>query len=542
MPLPTRVLDIGERPLGNTVQGVRLLESKSSWGKYICLSHCWGSESFITTTHATLEKHKTNIRWNELPRTFQDAITFARELEVRYFWIDSLCIIQDDDDDWHAEAANMGNIYNHSFLTLAASCASNAKDGCFSSAEGFFSTVFTYDFPGFDRFHIRLSSRSKEYGQELPLNLRGWVLQESLLAERTITFNWDEIGWICREVSTCECANALCRYLVRDKTQKAFSHGKSEALSTHEVKELWASTVMNYCDRALTLEKDIFPAISGVVSRFQRFKKSRYLAGLWESSLVYDMIWSVDSPQVRPSKYRAPTWSWASLKMQGVEKLSYDSWPHLEGESYITVLNSWVNLAGPDPYGEITSASMTIVGLLAAARLERKEATPDTSDDDQIHLLTSSDPNIKDWPDVHFDYDMQQPGIYHVPVGSIVYCLKLGQLKFTLKADHEWSIFGLILTCVDEENAVFQRIGSMQSFYDEIDGQLDVGKSPYSLAQTSNVLEVLGSGNFNNDAECKGKEELDNGKVPGGRKRPQRKESFMEKLFVGAEQKTITII
>jgi Heterokaryon incompatibility protein (HET) len=36
---------------------------------------------------------------NALPKTFQDAVAITQMLNIRYLWIDSLCIIQDDVDD-----------------------------------------------------------------------------------------------------------------------------------------------------------------------------------------------------------------------------------------------------------------------------------------------------------------------------------------------------------------------------------------------------------------------------------------------------------
>ena len=41
-----------------------------------------------------------------LPRSFRHAIVVTR-----YLWIDSLCIIQDDNDDWLRESKAMGIIY-----------------------------------------------------------------------------------------------------------------------------------------------------------------------------------------------------------------------------------------------------------------------------------------------------------------------------------------------------------------------------------------------------------------------------------------------
>jgi hypothetical protein len=60
------------------------------------------------------------VGWDTLPKNFRKAVLVARNLGVQYLWIDSLCIIQDDTDDWTRESANMCSIYTHSYTTIAA--------------------------------------------------------------------------------------------------------------------------------------------------------------------------------------------------------------------------------------------------------------------------------------------------------------------------------------------------------------------------------------------------------------------------------------
>ncbi|TVY55546.1 hypothetical protein LCER1_G002742 [Lachnellula cervina] len=66
-----------------------------------------------------------------LPPSFRDAVIVTRELGIRYLWIDSLCIVQDDLDDWRKESAQMDRIYGMSFLTIIAAGASHSQGGCF---------------------------------------------------------------------------------------------------------------------------------------------------------------------------------------------------------------------------------------------------------------------------------------------------------------------------------------------------------------------------------------------------------------------------
>lgn len=65
------------------------------------------------------------IPWDKLPSTFQDAITVTRRLGIAYIWIDSLCIVQDDAQDWEREAAKMALIFESAYLTIAATAAPN---------------------------------------------------------------------------------------------------------------------------------------------------------------------------------------------------------------------------------------------------------------------------------------------------------------------------------------------------------------------------------------------------------------------------------
>jgi Heterokaryon incompatibility protein (HET) len=102
MPLPKRVLDLGQP--GTSADPV-LLHSEETEGQYICLSYCWGSSQPIKTTRATIAQFSQRISFESLPPTFQDAIFVTRHLGIRYLWIDSLCIVQDDHEDWAVQAS-----------------------------------------------------------------------------------------------------------------------------------------------------------------------------------------------------------------------------------------------------------------------------------------------------------------------------------------------------------------------------------------------------------------------------------------------------
>jgi hypothetical protein len=77
------------------------------------LSYCWGVKDRpnIATTKENLDlRRSSGFRWDDVPKTLQDAITISRALEIDYLWIDMICIVQDDNDNWSEQAAEMADI------------------------------------------------------------------------------------------------------------------------------------------------------------------------------------------------------------------------------------------------------------------------------------------------------------------------------------------------------------------------------------------------------------------------------------------------
>ncbi len=124
-PLPMRVLDISNKRL-------RLVESKGKVAPYVTLSHCWGKTKMVCLTSSNVEALKKDIPWTSLTRTFQDSVTICWKLGFRYLWIDSLCILQGDKQDWEYHASRMAQIFSSSQLTISATRGEDGDRGLFS--------------------------------------------------------------------------------------------------------------------------------------------------------------------------------------------------------------------------------------------------------------------------------------------------------------------------------------------------------------------------------------------------------------------------
>jgi len=79
-----------------------------------------------------LTLHKS-VPLKGLSKTFQEAILAARHLGFQYLWIDSLCIVQGDIENWRGKGSAMRIVYGNSSLTIAATDAKDGKMGLFFS-------------------------------------------------------------------------------------------------------------------------------------------------------------------------------------------------------------------------------------------------------------------------------------------------------------------------------------------------------------------------------------------------------------------------
>jgi hypothetical protein len=201
--VPKRLIQIGQH-------NCRLLSSTSPV-RYAALSYCWGTIKQLSTTKATVDMRYDDLQCQQLPQTIQDAIAMTRMLDLRYLWIDSICIIQDDREEWAQQAADMADIYSSAYVVLAATGVSNATDGFLHQRS---QPLRITSLANGSEHPITISARvvnnhdifqRAENLDNQPLSKRGWALQERSLAIRTVHFLPDEIMFECRSGRACEC-------------------------------------------------------------------------------------------------------------------------------------------------------------------------------------------------------------------------------------------------------------------------------------------------------------------------------------------------
>ena len=263
---------------------------------------------------------KEKISVTQLPKTFADTVLVARCLKIRYVWIDSLCIIQDDEQDWRAEAAKMWQVYANAYVNVAATSSSNSSQGLFRERNPLATKPCVAvireghsDIPA-GSYHCYNAAEWISQVREAPLSQRAWVHQEWLLSQRIIHFAQDQIFWECRKTYASE--SFPCGIPARYETGiSRFSLGSNEELPMERFLEIWDSIVTEYTRRELTCVSDKLIAVSALARTLSQNHPAAgtYIAGIWENYVIDQLSWSASLLAHRTAEYRAPTWSWASM-------------------------------------------------------------------------------------------------------------------------------------------------------------------------------------------------------------------------------------
>ncbi|KAF9885019.1 hypothetical protein FE257_000842 [Aspergillus nanangensis] len=368
----------------------RLYETQNEErGDYITLSYCWGLSGNLQTTTSSFEDQISGIPWEIIPQTLLDAMHFTLDLGVQYIWIDSLCIVQDDPDDWEVESSKMATIYEKSLLTLSATASSDVHGGCFLERQDTHRVTKKTSIPNESKAYARrschntheglLGSHTDGYGGYMdrkawapfPVLTRGWVFQERILSTRTLHCTRDELVWECGNKIQCECAetgshnsqpaNGVVRFrniLHGNMNNRYGDEGEVNPL------EMWNDLIRSYSMRLFTKPTDRLAALSGAAQKFQRqFSLGKYLAGLWSQDLASQLCWlPAPSAPSRRRRIYSPSWSWASVDCACIPE-DYRYYRTERHKIYEAVIHNIETSADSlNPMGNVTSGKLVISG------------------------------------------------------------------------------------------------------------------------------------------------------------------------------------
>ncbi|KAI1140112.1 HET-domain-containing protein [Hypoxylon sp. FL0543] len=331
--LPTRLLQISK----SGRLKVRLVDTGSHFSKnsgipvqFMALSHMWGDVTHsppLRTLKSNYEFMLEGIRMSDLPQNFVDALLVCRELGLEYVWIDSLCIIQDSPEDWKREAVTMHLVYKYAQVTIVAAGAQSSREGFLVRNTRMTPAVkISYSPEHAHRSMILYPSNEEsrpdfEY-EDTPWNTRGWTFQERYLSTRLIYFCKNMLHFECR---TCTHSEEGESATFIDSNKGLWPRTRLPAETWFKI---WLDMVMKYTKRKLTYDGDKLIAVQSVANEMKEHVPGPYIefAGVWQANIHKELLWSPwDGIPTYRDKYRAPSWSWASLDGGITTSMSTDS-------------------------------------------------------------------------------------------------------------------------------------------------------------------------------------------------------------------------
>ncbi|KAL3295234.1 heterokaryon incompatibility protein [Colletotrichum asianum] len=398
--IPSRLVDLGQAQdeswslIITDDQAGRLIDAQ-----YATLSYRWGSKpQALMLKTSTLGDFLGGKPIADLPQTFKDFIVVARKLGFKYVWIDCLCIMQDCSQDWNHEASTMRDVYANSGCNVVACASSDPEGGLFRYRHP--SNVS----PGL--VEIRLSSGQAQtfviWDDEFDdrnnnvttLADRGWVFQERFLAPRLLSFHGQRISWECcegrqreGEFQIFEDSISIMDELLASVQQNAkASYGEM----TEATLKLWEKLVGLYSQCKLTKSEDKLVAFAGVAKAFQELTGDTYLAGVWRSQLLAQLSWTAleETRAVQfPKKYRAPSWSWASIDSP-VWPRFYGKRPGWKNQKALEIIDAGATSNAFEGMADVSHAWLKVRGTCFGCSYEKQA-------DEWFPLRSDADPRVE---------------------------------------------------------------------------------------------------------------------------------------------------
>lgn len=413
--VPRRLIDLG--PSRNSAPILVTLDNRT-WVEYATLSYCWGPPDDVAkqskTTRDTIEAHRNGIPRDAMSAVIRDAIVVCKTFNIRYLWVDALCILQGDLEDWQEQSSHMSDIFGNSYLAICPVASSSCVEGFLDDRPG---SVIKLGYKSHNGSGVNgwFSLWPGPFDQRKPLDYsidslgplihdialspwsqRGWVYQEKCLSPRKLYFGRNQVHYQIGDKVLSE--NGHVEILSKQDNRMHREWPKDvtmEYLASHKhPKDYWYELAEQVALLKWTVRSDFFPSISGLAIRFQKVIGSHYLAGIWANDLHCGLLWIIKSIRVnsmsrRPESVQVlldelksersqvgPSWSWAGDRSGRLEFLMSTRTnfrcrirSHLRPEFTVLESNSQVN--GANPFGKLQTASLRLSGRVVVPKIEK---------------------------------------------------------------------------------------------------------------------------------------------------------------------------
>ncbi|KAI1421571.1 heterokaryon incompatibility protein-domain-containing protein [Xylaria sp. FL1777] len=275
----------------------------SPWNcRYVALSYCWGgpqdAQAQFKTEAGTLKDRVAGFHCKQASQCLRDAIKVTRALGIPFIWVDALCIIQGDRDDWAIQCEQMALVYQHAFLTIctpeSSSCRQGFLDRNHPAVEVRFRSRVDEEVRG--SYKIRYIGSPGYDGHEYVAcdlsdsswSRRAWTFQEYAMSKRLVAFGAANLHYHERGIMHVEGDVQSDQFVLSMDMANLLSHPEND-----DERDSWlADLIPGYTGRLLTNATDKLPAIAGVAKLVTGNRADDYFAGIRESELFRDLFWT----------------------------------------------------------------------------------------------------------------------------------------------------------------------------------------------------------------------------------------------------------
>lgn len=331
--------------------------------RYLALSYVWGGTRQLLLTKSNHEKlfqdGALNAYESEIPQVIKDAMQFVSSIGESLLWVDSLCIVQDDELLKQDLISQMASIYSGAVATILAASGKNAAVGLAGVDENSRVLPHLVEIPG-TGLHLTYRLPLNFIVDDSTYNTRSWTFQERLLSRRCFFFTDTQVFFECQKHLLSEdrfgqqteiYPFSAVAYRSGNLITK-MSDSESSVVSNEEEQLLrYSKLVEEYCHKKLTYVDDILDAFAGISAAMEHICGWKMVFGIPEHLLDRAILWepggrtaSVSTTHtfdpafsfyrkdnamlaVKPRKVEVrssdlPSWSWAAW----IGGIRYNEW------------------------------------------------------------------------------------------------------------------------------------------------------------------------------------------------------------------------
>jgi hypothetical protein len=317
----------------------------------------WGGISQLLLTksnkEAIFQEGALKTFEGDIPQVIKDAMQVVSSIQERLLWVDSLCIVQDDESVKHHLISEMSSIYSGALVTIVAASGKNAGFGLPGVSENSRVLKGLEEIPDTGLHVMHRRRPLYQIMDDSTYNTRGWTFQERLLSRRCIYFTDIQIFFECQQhlYSEDRSGTQMEAKNLYPRPRRTMRSEFGNPLDNDEEEQVlkYSKLVEEYYHKKFTFVNDILNAFAGIEAALEHLCGWSMIYGLPEQLLDWAILWEPEgdttsqpytffsfskaktSPSIRTHKLEVrnselPSWSWSAW----IGGIRYNEWTRSE--------------------------------------------------------------------------------------------------------------------------------------------------------------------------------------------------------------------